>query len=86
MFELEKNLTGVSSRRSYGSSLNWLTLASSALVIGAQAWNTVMLNSLPWKATETILSCLRLHPSTAFQTLLLTMRATPFILRDSGPR
>ena len=28
---------------------------------------------------------LRLHPSTAFQTLLLTMRATPFLPRDSCP-
>ena len=26
---------------------------------------------------------LRLHPSAAFQILLLTMRATPFLLRDS---
>ena len=31
---------------------------------------------LPWKQTETILSFLRLHPSTAFWTLLLTMMAT----------
>ena len=29
------------------------------------------------------LSFLRLHPSTAFQNLLLTMMATPFLLRDS---
>ena len=34
---------------------------------------------------EIILSFLRLHPSTAFQTLLLTMMATPFLLRDSCP-
>ena len=33
--------------------------------------------------TEIILSFLRLHPSTAFQTLLLIMMATPFLLRDS---
>ena len=26
---------------------------------------------------------LRLHPSAAFQSLLLTMRAIPFLLRDS---
>ena len=32
-----------------------------------------------------ILSFLRLHPSTAFQTLLLTLRTTPFLLRDSCP-
>ena len=29
------------------------------------------------------LSFLRLHRSTAFQTLLLTIRATPLLLRDS---
>ena len=29
---------------------------------------------------------LRLHPSTAFQTLLMTMMATPFLLRDSCPQ
>ena len=41
-----------------------------------------------WSALETtkiILSFLRLHPSTAFQSLLLTMRATPFLQRDSRP-
>ena len=27
---------------------------------------------------------MRLYPRTAFQTLLLTMRATPFLLRDSA--
>ena len=43
----------------------------------------MILNGLPWKRTEIILSFLRLHPSTAFQTLLLTMMATPFLLRDS---
>ena len=46
---------------------------------------TVILNGLLWKWTEIILSFLRLHPSTAFQTLFLTMRATPFLLRDSCP-
>ena len=37
-----------------------------------------------WFALETvmILSFLRVHPCTAFQTLLLTMRATPLLLRD----
>ena len=44
---------------------------------------TLTLNGLPWKQTEIILSFLRLHPSTAFWTLLLTMMATPFLLRDS---
>ena len=40
----------------------------------------MILNGLPWKRTEIILLFLRLHPSTAFWTLLLTMMATPFFL------
>ena len=52
----------------------------------AQTWITVILNGLPWKRIEIILSFLRLHPSTAFWTLLLTMMATPFLLRDSCPQ
>ena len=40
---------------------------------------------MPWKQTEIILSFSRLHPSTAFQTLLLPVMATPFLLRDSCP-
>ena len=35
---------------------------------------------------QIILMLLRLHPSTAFGTLLLTMMATPFLLRDSCPQ
>ena len=46
----------------------------------------LLLNGLPWKQTEITLSFLRLHPSTAFQTLLWTMMATPFLLRDSCPQ
>ena len=30
----------------------------------------MMLNVLPWKRTKSILSFLRLHPSTTFQTLV----------------
>ena len=43
---------------------------------------------IKWFALETeiILSFLRVHPSTAFRTLLLTMMATPFLLRDSSPQ
>ena len=41
----------------------------------------MILNGLPWKQTEIILSFLRLHPSTAFLTLLLTMMASPFLAR-----
>ena len=46
---------------------------------------TVMLNGLPWKRIEIILSFLRLHPSTAFQTLLLTMKAALFLLKAFLP-
>ena len=46
----------------------------------------MILNGLPWKQTEIILSFLRLYPSTAFRTLLLTMMATPFLLGDSCPQ
>ena len=35
----------------------------------------MMLNGLPWEQTEIILSFLRLHPNTAFQTLLLTVHS-----------
>ena len=73
----------VSSRRSCRSSQNRSASASSALRVGAQTWITVILNGLPWKRTGIILLFMRLHPSTAFQTLLLTMMATPFLLRDS---
>ena len=43
---------------------------------------------IEWFALETeiILSFLRLHPRTAFRTVLLTMMATPFLLRDSCPQ
>ena len=51
-----------------------------------RTWITVILNGLPWKRTEIIMSFLRLHPITAFQTLLLTRMATPFLLRDSCPQ
>ena len=50
--------------------------------LGHSEW-CVIVNGLPWKWTEIILLFLRLHPSSAFWTLLLTMMATPFLLRDS---
>ena len=54
----------ISSRRSYRSSKNFSFFSSTGWGI-----ETVILNGLPWKQTEIILSFLRLHPSTAFQTL-----------------
>ena len=79
-------LGGVLTRRSCKSSENHSTSASSALLVWAQTWITVILNGLPWKRTEIILSFLRFNPSTAFQTLLLTMTATPFLLKDFCPQ
>ena len=35
-----------------------------------QTWITKILNGLPWKRTEIILSFLRLHPGIAFWTLV----------------
>ena len=46
----------------------------------------LILNGLPWKRTEIIQLFLRQHPSTAFQTPLLTMMATQFLQRDSCPQ
>ena len=65
-----------------------LSLNSAIILKTILGWvgNAMVLNGLPWKRTEIILSFLRLHPSTAFQTLLLTMMATPFLLRDSCPQ
>ena len=68
---------GLCYRRSCRSSWNHSTSASLALVVGAYTWITVMLNGLPWKQTEVILSSFRLHPNTSFQILLLKMRAAP---------
>ena len=39
-------------------------------MVGAQTWITVMLNALPWKRNEIILSFLRLYPSAVFQTVV----------------
>ena len=59
-----------SSRRSCRSSQNHSTITSSALLVGAWTWITVILNGLPWKRREIIVSFLISHPSTAFQTLV----------------
>ena len=77
---------GVCSKRFCKSSQYCSTSASSVLLVGAQTSITVILNGLPWKRTQIILSFLRLHTSTEFQTVLLTMMATPFLLRDSCPQ
>ena len=63
------------------------TSASSALVVGALDWIIVIMNDSPWKRTEitVILEILKIS-STAFQTLLLTMRATLFLLKDPYPQ
>ena len=52
----EKDIFWVfSSRRSCRSSQNCSISASSALLVGAQNWITVILNGLPWKQREIIL-------------------------------
>ena len=47
-----------------------VNFTSSAVLVGAQTWITVILHGLLWKRTEIILSFFRLHPSTTFQTLV----------------
>ena len=47
-----------------------INFISSISVVGAQIWIFVVLNHSPWKQTDIILSFLRFHPSTAFQTLV----------------
>ena len=54
---------GVRFWRSLRPSENQSTSASLAFELGTWTWNTVMLNGLPWKWTEIILSSLRLHSS-----------------------
>ena len=68
---------GDSSRRSCRFSYNCSASASSALLVGAQTWITVILNGVCLGNEEILLSFLRLPPSTAFRTLLLTMMTTP---------
>ena len=79
------SILGVNSRRFVGLHR---TIHFSFFSITGQGIDliTVILNGLPWKCTKIIVSALRLHLSTAFQTLLLTMMATPFFIRDSCPQ
>ena len=66
------------------SALSFLHCPTLTSICEYWPWITVMMNGLPWKQTEIILSFLRLHPSTAVWTLL-TVRATPFLLSHSVP-
>ena len=47
-------------------------------MVGAYTWITVILNGNPLEMNRYHSGVLRLHPSTVFWALLLTMRATPF--------
>ena len=59
--------------------------AGQKLIEFCQEKALVIANSL-FQQNKIVLSFLRLHRSTACWTLLLTMRATPFLLRDSWPQ
>ena len=76
---------GVSSKRSCRSSRTVQLQLLQSYWLGHRI-GSLILNGFPWKQTEIILSFLRLHPSTALWTLLLTMMATPFLLRHCNSR
>ena len=61
----------------------WSGLPFTSPVVEAYTWIIVMLCGLPWKWTKIILSFVRLHPNTAFETLWVTVMATSFLLRKS---
>ena len=77
---------GVSSKRSYTFFIEPFNFS----FFSVTGWGIDLdYRDIEWLALEmnrVILSFLRLHPSTAFWTLLLTMVATPFLLRDSCPQ
>ena len=83
---LKETFFGVSSRKSYRSSENHSTSAYLASVIGAQTDFNVIMNGLPWKRTKVIMFFFEVHPSTAFQTLVLTMQTISFLLREYSSR
>ena len=68
---------GVSSTKSCRSSHNGSSSASSQLLLR----HILGLNSLPWIRAKIKVLFSRLHRSTAFPTILLSMRVTPFLLR-----
>ena len=80
------SLFGFSSRRSCKSSQNWSISASSALVVRGVDLDYC---DVEWFALETNRDhsiIFEIAPSTEFRILLLTVRATPFLLRDSCPQ
>ena len=81
----EKDIFFVSFRKCCRSSWNQSTSASLTSVIVARrgspwCWMLCLGNK------EIFLLFLTLHPNTTFWTLLLTIMATPFLLRDSCPQ
>ena len=79
----------VSSRRSCRSSWNCSTSVSSTLLFKAQTWIDLDYCDIEWFASEMNRDhavVFDIASKYTFQTLLLTMRATPFLLRDSCPQ
>ena len=65
------------------------TAAHQASLSITNFWSSLKLmfiQSVTWKRMKIILLFLRLHPGTEFCTLLLTVRTTSFLLRDSCPQ
>ena len=63
---------------------------STSASLASRGWGIDLDNcDIEWFALETNRDhsvTFRLQPSTAFETILLNMRATPFLLRESCPQ
>ena len=79
-------LFSVSSRRSCRFSQNQSTSASSELLVWGIGLDYCNIEWFALEMNQDHSAFLKLYPSTAFQTLLLTMMVTPFLLRDSCPQ
>ena len=60
--------------------------ASLGLLVGAQTWDYSDTESFDLEMNRDHSVIFEIAPKIAFQTLLLTMMATPLLLRDSCPQ
>ena len=77
----KSSFLGVASRTSSRSLINLSLFVIAGRDIDLN-YCELLLNGLPWKQTDIIMSFSRLHPSTVFQILLLILKDT-LLLWDS---